>query len=101
MPKKKKKQLFLHIIISQQYNNIKVWFNINGLRLNFLGSYFLCIGISYKKTHFTSNWADLSGFKIIMTSGFIEDIKIAQELLKKSWICKSRYLLDTCRAIEI
>ena len=46
--------------------------------------YILCIGISYDKTHITCNWVDLSGFKIIMTSGFIEDIKIAQELLKKN-----------------
>ena len=31
---------------------------------------------------------------MIITSGYIEDIKIIQELLKKSEIYKSRYLLD-------
>ena len=31
---------------------------------------------------------------MIITSGYIEDMKITQELLKKSAICKSRYLLD-------
>ena len=32
--KKKKKKLVLLIKLSQQNNNIKVWFNINGLKLN-------------------------------------------------------------------
>ena len=31
---------------------------------------------------------------MIITSGLIEDLKITQELLKKSAICRSRYLLD-------
>ena len=31
---------------------------------------------------------------MIITSGYIEDMKITQELLKKSATCKSRYLLD-------
>ena len=31
---------------------------------------------------------------MIITSGYIEDMKITQELLKKSAISKSRYLLD-------
>ena len=31
---------------------------------------------------------------MIITSGYIEDTKITQELLKKSAICRSRYLLD-------
>ena len=28
-------------------------------------------------------------------------MKITQELLKKSWICKSLYLLDTSRSIKL
>ena len=31
---------------------------------------------------------------MIITNGYIEDMKITQELLKKSAICRSRYLLD-------
>ena len=31
---------------------------------------------------------------MIITSGYIEDMKITEELLKKSAICRSRYLLD-------
>ena len=31
---------------------------------------------------------------MIITSGYIEDMKITQELLKKSAIYRSRYLLD-------
>ena len=31
---------------------------------------------------------------MIITSGYIEDMKITQELLKKSAICRSQYLLD-------
>ena len=31
---------------------------------------------------------------MIITSGYIEDMKITQELLKKSAIYKSQYLLD-------
>ena len=31
---------------------------------------------------------------MIITSDYIEDMKITQELLKKSVICRSRYLLD-------
>ena len=80
----KKKQLVLDIKISQQNNNIKVWSNINGWRLNLLGSYFLCIDISYDKTQFTCNLIDLSELKIIVTSEFVEDIKITHELFKKS-----------------
>ena len=33
-------------------------------------------------TKHTCNWVDLSGFKIIITSSFIEDMKITQEKLK-------------------
>ena len=57
-----------------------------------LGSYFYVIGISYDKTHFTYIWVNLSRFKMIILSGYIEDMKITQELLKKIWIYKSRYL---------
>ena len=50
-----------------------------------LGSYFYVIGISYDKMHFTCIWINLSGFKIIITNGYIEDMKntkkIAQEKL--------------------
>ena len=66
-----------------------------------LGSYFYVIGISYDKTHVTCIWVNSSRFKMIITSGYIEDMKITQELLKKSWICRSWYLLDTCRSIEV
>ena len=31
---------------------------------------------------------------MISISGYIKDMKITQELLKKSAICRSRYLLD-------
>ena len=50
----------------------------------FLGSYFYVIGIFYDKMHFISIWINLSWFKMIITSGYIEDMKITQELLKKS-----------------
>ena len=59
-----------------------------------LGTYFYVIGISFDKTHFTCIWANLSRFKMIITSGYIENMKITQELLKKSAIYKSRYLLN-------
>ena len=59
-----------------------------------LKTYFYVIGISFDKTHFTCIWLNLSRFKMIITNGYIEDMKIAQELLKKSAICRSRYLLD-------
>ena len=48
-----------------------------------LGTYFYVIGISFEKTHFTCIWVNLSRFKMIITSGYIEDMKITQELLKK------------------
>ena len=38
---------------------------------------------------------------MIITSSYIEDMKITQELLKKSWIYKSQYLVDTYRSVEI
>ena len=44
--------------------------------------------------YFTCIWVNLSRFKMIITSGYVEDMKISQELLKKNAICKSRYLLD-------
>ena len=50
----------------------------------FLGLYFYVIGISYDKMHFIGIWINLSWFKMIITSGYIEDMKITQELLKKS-----------------
>ena len=61
-----------------------------------LGSYFYIIGISYEKMHFTCIWANSSRSKMIITGGYIEDKKTIQKLLKKSWIYKSQYLLDTC-----
>ena len=44
--------------------------------------------------HFSCIWVNLSKFKMIITSSYIEDMKITQELLKKNAIYKSRYLLD-------
>ena len=51
--------------------------------------------------HFIGIWMNLSWFKMIITSGYIEDMKITQELLKKSWIYGSLYLLDTYQFVEI
>ena len=65
---------------------------VNGQILE--GTYFYVIGISFDKMHFTCIWVNLSRFKMIITNGYIEDMKITQELLKKSAICRSRYLLD-------
>ena len=45
-----------------------------------LDSYFYVIGISYDKTHFTCIWVNQSRFKMNITSGYIEDIEINQEL---------------------
>ena len=44
-----------------------------------LGLYFYVIGILYDKTHFTYIWINLSGFKMIITNGYIEDMKNTQE----------------------
>ena len=66
-----------------------------------LGSYFYIIAISYDKTYFTCIWVNLSRFKTNITSSYIEDMEITQELFKKSWIYRSRYLLNTCQSIEI
>jgi len=66
-----------------------------------LGSYFYVIGVSYDKMHFTCIWVNSSRFKMIIRSGYIEDMKITQELLKKSSIYRSRYLLDSYQSIEI
>ena len=63
-------------------------------RGSLLRTYFYVIGISFDKTHFTCIWVNLSRFKMIITSGYIENMKITQELLKKSAICRSRYLLN-------
>ena len=49
-----------------------------------LGSYFYVIDISYDKTHFTCILVNLSSFKMITISGYIENMKITQELLKKN-----------------
>ena len=57
-------------------------------------TYFYVIGISFDKTHFTCIWVNLSRFKMIITSDYIKDMKITQELLKKSAIYRFRYLLD-------
>ena len=51
--------------------------------------------------YFTCIWVNLSRFKMIIISGYIEDMNIIQELLKKSWICRFRYLLNTCQSIEV
>ena len=44
--------------------------------------------------HFTYIWLNLSSFKMIIISGYIEDMNITQELLKKSAIFRSQYLLN-------
>ena len=59
-----------------------------------LETYFYVISIFFDKTHFTCIWVNLSRFKMIITSGWLEDMKITQELLKNSAICRSRFLLD-------
>ena len=74
--------------------NILFWFCHGLLNGRLLRTYFYVIGISFDKMHFICIWVNLSRFKIIITSGYIEDIKITQELLKKSTIYRSRYLLD-------
>ena len=51
----------------------------NDQNTHVLGSYFYVIGISYDKTNFTCIWVNLNGFKIIITSGYIEDMKNTQE----------------------
>ena len=59
--------------------------NLKGYDLSMvLGSYFYVIGISYNKTHFICIWVNISRFKMIITSGYIEDMKISQELLMKN-----------------
>ena len=74
--------------------NVLLWFCHELSKGRLLRIYFYVIGIFFDKMHFTCIWVNLSRFKMIITSGYIEDIKITQELLKKSAICKSRYLLD-------
>ena len=64
------------------------------LGLIVLRKYFYVIDISFNKMYFICIWINLSMFKMIITNGYIEDVKITQELLKKSIICKSRYLID-------
>ena len=64
------------------------------LGLIVLRKYFYVIGISFNKMYFICIWINLSMFKMIITSGYIENVNIIQELFKKSVICKSRYLLD-------
>ena len=49
-----------------------------------LMTYFYVIGIFFDKMHFTCIWVNLSSFKMIITSGYIENMKITQELLKKN-----------------
>ena len=53
------------------------------------GTFFYIIGISFDKIHFTCIWVNLRRFKMIITSDYIENMKITQKLLKKSAICKS------------
>ena len=85
------------MILSRMYSrtvNILFWFCHGLPNGRLLRTYFYVIGISFDKMHFICIWVNLSRFKIIITSGYIEDIKITQELLKKSTIYRSRYLLD-------
>ena len=57
-------------------------------------TYFYIIGKSFDKTNFTRIWINLSRFMMIITSGYIKDMKITQELFKKSAICRFWYLLN-------
>ena len=81
--------MFYQIVNTQHYLTL-----FRSTYLLVLGRYFYVIGIFFDKTHFTCIWVNLSRFKMIITSGKIEDMKITQELLKKSAIYRSRYLLD-------
>ena len=54
------------------------------LILYFFRVIFLYADIFYDKTCFTCNWVDLNSFKNIMTSGFIEDMKITQEIVQEN-----------------
>ena len=78
------------IKLKKGWNNLYVWnvrlaqYSLRVTFSNLLGSYFYIIDISYDKMHFTSIWVNLSRFKIIITSVYIEVMKITQELLKKS-----------------
>ena len=91
-------RLIYFVILSRMYSrtfNVLLWFchgfpNVEIVR----DTYFYVIGISFDKTHFTCIWVNLSRFKMIITSDYIKDMKITQELLKKSAICRFRYLLD-------
>ena len=56
-------------------------FVIDCQRGRLLGSYFYVIGIFYDKMYFTCIWINLSEFKIIITSGYIKDMKNTQENL--------------------
>lgn len=67
---------------------------ISKLLFFLLRIYFYIIGISFDKTDFTCIWVYQRRFKMIITSDWIEDMQITQELLKKSAIYRSRHLLD-------
>ena len=51
-------------------------------------------------TKHTYNWVDLGGFKIIITSSFIEDMKITQEKLKLQVPIPILILVDLLRFNE-
>ena len=75
--------------------NVLLWFCHGFPKVEIVrDTYFYVIGISFDKMHFTCIWVNLSRFKMIITSDYIKDMKITQELLKKSAICRSRYLLN-------
>ena len=57
-------------------------------------TYFYVIEKSFNKTNFICIWVNLSRFMMIITSGYIKNMKITQKLFKKSAICRSQYLLD-------
>ena len=66
----------------QFFNIVFIYSSSLGFRfiqLKLLRSYFYVIGISYDKAHFTCIQVNLSQFKMIITSGYIEDTKNIQE----------------------
>jgi len=65
-----------------------------------LGLYFYVIGILYDKTHFTYIWVNLSGFKMIITNGYIEDMKNTQEKLNLQVSIRIPILIDLSKFNE-
>ena len=80
-------QAYFFVILSRMYSrafNVLLWFCHGLPKREIIRFIFYVIGISYDKTHFTCIWVNSSRFKMIITSGYIENMKITQELLNKS-----------------